>query len=306
MSENNWLGTGNKIDFSLDIDAESIGGQFSFTDNNYNFTGNRLNYYISSKSNDKPNQGYENSLTSAGISTSFEQFKNIRASLGISASHDDLKALDSASSSLKKQEGTFTQIDGNYGFTLDKRNRAFNPTDGSIISFSQSLPLYADRATISNTFGASTYKTISENIIGAAKFYASAINGLDDKDVRLSKRNSLGSRIRGFELNKIGPVDGSDFIGGNYASVLNLEADLPNILPESTKTDVSLFLDFGNVWGVDYDDTIDDGSKLRSSTGLSASWISPVGPMTFTLSQNLSKASTDKTESFNFNLGTTF
>ena len=37
-----------------------------------------------------------------------------------------------------------------------------------------------------------------------------------------------------------------------------------------------------------------------------ASWTSPLGPMTFTLSQNLSKADTDKTESFNFQLGTTF
>ena len=37
-----------------------------------------------------------------------------------------------------------------------------------------------------------------------------------------------------------------------------------------------------------------------------ASWMSPIGPMTFTLSQNISKASTDETESFNFQLGTTF
>jgi outer membrane protein assembly factor BamA len=34
--------------------------------------------------------------------------------------------------------------------------------------------------------------------------------------------------------------------------------------------------------------------------------MSPLGPMTFTFSQNLSKADTDETEQFNFNLGTTF
>ena len=34
--------------------------------------------------------------------------------------------------------------------------------------------------------------------------------------------------------------------------------------------------------------------------------MSPIGPMTFTLAQNLSKADSDVTESFNFNLGTTF
>ena len=87
---------------------------------------------------------------------------------------------------------------------------------------------------------------------------------------------------------------------------MNFEANLPNFLPEDTNTDISLFLDFGNVWGVDYDSSIDDSNKIRSSTGVMASWMSPIGPMTFTLAQNLSKADSDVTESFNFNLGTTF
>ena len=82
--------------------------------------------------------------------------------------------------------------------------------------------------------------------------------------------------------------------------------NLPNLLPESTKTDVGLFLDLGNVWGVDYDKTIDDSNKLRSSAGITTNWLSPVGPMSFIFSQNISKASTDVTESFNFRLGTTF
>ena len=55
-----------------------------------------------------------------------------------------------------------------------------------------------------------------------------------------------------------------------------------------------------------FDKSIDDSNKIRSSTGVAASWLSPLGPMTFILSTNLSKASTDTTESFNFNLGTTF
>ena len=66
------------------------------------------------------------------------------------------------------------------------------------------------------------------------------------------------------------------------------------MLPEDTNADVGLFLDFGNVWGVDYDSSIDDSNKIRSSTGISASWLSPLGPMTFVLSQNLSKADSDE------------
>ena len=101
-------------------------------------------------------------------------------------------------------------------------------------------------------------------------------------------------------------VDGADHIGGNYAAALNFETNLPNLLPDDTNIDISLFLDFGNVWGVDYDSSINESNKIRSTTGAMASWMSPIGPMTFTLSQNISKANTDETESFNFNLGTTF
>ena len=58
--------------------------------------------------------------------------------------------------------------------------------------------------------------------------------------------------------------------------------------------------------GSDYDSSIAESNKLRSSTGVALNWMSPIGPMSFVLSQNISKADTDKTETFRFNLGTTF
>ena len=181
------------------------------------------------------------------------------------------------------------------------------PTDGFITSFNQELPIYADKPFIANTFSSSIYQSFGQNIIGSSKFYLTTINSTSGEDVRLSKRKGLSTRrLRGFEQNKVGPVDGSDHIGGNYAAAINLETNLPNLLPDATNIDVGLFLDFGNVWGVDYDQTIDESNEIRSSTGLTASWESPLGPMTFVFSQNLLKADTDKTESFNFNLGTTF
>ena len=181
------------------------------------------------------------------------------------------------------------------------------PTDGSIVSFQQILPVYADKNFISNTFASSFYESISENVVGAGKLYLSAVNGLSSDDVRLSKRKFLSrNRLRGFERGKVGPVDGNDHVGGNYAAAVNFEANLPNFFPESTNTEAALFLDFGNVWGVDYDDSIDDSNKIRSATGAAINWISPIGPMSFVFSKNITKASTDVTESFNFNLGTTF
>ena len=307
VRENNWLGQGKTVGFEIEVDQESLGGMINYSNPNYDFLGNSITYYLANESNDKPDQGYENSITSAGVSTSFEQYKDIRASIGLDVSYDDLRTQSGATSALKNQGGTYTDLSTNYGFSYDKRDRVFMPTDGSIVGFNQSLPLYADRPSISNVLTSSSYKTLTEDVIGAGKFYITNINSIGSDDVRLSKRKFLSSRrLRGFEKGKIGPVDGKDHVGGNYAAALNLEANLPNLLPEDTNVDISFYLDFGNVWGVDYDKSLDDSNKLRSSTGVLASWMSPVGPMTFTFSQNLSKASTDITESFNFNLGTTF
>ena len=307
IKENNWLGEGKAVSFDIKIDDESLAGQLSFVDPNYDFLGNSLSYSIASEENDKPDKGFENSIVSAAISTSFEQYKDIYTNLSLNFSYDDLRTNSNASASLQKQDGDFTELAAVYGLTYDKRNRTFMPTDGSVFGFVQSLPIYADKPFVDNTFRFSTYHEFNENYVGSGKIFLSAINGLNDEDVRLSKRKTLSTRrLRGFSKGKIGPVDGNDHIGGNYAAAVNFDVNLPNLLPDSSNTDVSFFVDFGNVWEVDYDDSLDDSNKLRSSTGVNASWISPIGPLTFTLATNLSKASTDTTESFNFNLGTSF
>ena len=307
VSENNWLGSGQSVSFDLEVDKESFTGTLNYNDPNYDFLGNTINYSISSQTNDKPDQGYENSITSAGVGTSFEQYKDVFLSLGLNASHDDLRTTSTASTSLKKQEGTYNEVSGSYGFSYDTRDRSFNPTSGSILSFGQSLPIYADKSFIANSITASRYTSLNEDVIGVGKLFISTINGLGSDDVRLSKRKGLSTkRLKGFKKNKIGPVDNGDYVGGNYVAALNFEANLPTILPENTNVDIGAFLDFGNVWGVDYDSSIDDSNKIRSSTGLVANWMSPIGPMNFVLAQDLSKAETDQTQRFTFNLGTTF
>ena len=77
-------------------------------------------------------------------------------------------------------------------------------------------------------------------------------------------------------------------------------------MPESYRTDFSLFLDTGNVWNVDYNSAIDDSNKIRASVGVAANVWTPVGPLSWTVAQDLSKASTDSTETFNFRIGTSF
>ena len=307
ITENNWMGNGISLSTDISVDKETLRGGIYLANPNHNYSGNELNFNLSSVLNEKPDSGYENKILSTGIGTKFEQYKDIYFSPRVTVTYDDLSVLKTASKSVKKQEGTFTDLTFDYSIGIDKRDRAFMPTDGYVSNFGQQIPFYADSPFLKNNYNFSAYESFGPDVIGSIKFYGSTINALGDDDVRISKRINLPStRIRGFEYGKIGPKDGNDYVGGNYATAVNFETSLPNLFPESTKLDAGLFLDVGNVWGVDYDNSIDDSNKIRSSVGVNTSWISPVGPMSFILSNNISKAKTDKTESFNFRLGTTF
>ena len=150
-------------------------------------------------------------------------------------------------------------------------------------------------------------KDCYENNISTFSLSFKGASSLSGDDIKLSERLYIpGRKLRGFERGKVGPKDGEDYIGGNFLTTANLSTTLPQILSNIQEVDVVMFLDAANIWGVDYDSSLDDSNKIRSSTGVAVDWFTPVGPLNFSLTQPISKASTDKTESFRFNLGTTF
>ena len=117
------------------------------------------------------------------------------------------------------------------------------PTSGSLITLIKALPIYADKKFIANTFSTSFYKSLNlRDVVGSGKLFLSAINGLGDEDVRLSKRRYLSSkRLRGFQKGKVGPVDGKDHVGGNTAASINFEASLPNFYQNQLKQTLDYF-----------------------------------------------------------------
>jgi len=307
ISENNYLGRGLRVSADATLSAESVRGGLNIINPNYNYSGNKVFGGFFTKKTDKPSSGYENTLINFNIGTEFEQYRDIYFAPKVNFNIDDLTVDNTASDSLKKQAGSFNDLTFGYSIKNDKRNRRFMPTDGHILSFSQELPVITDSESIFNSLRYRTYHAFSDNVVGALKFYTAAVSSLGDKDVRLSKRLHLGRNLlRGFEPSKIGPKDGNDYVGGNYATAINLEAALPNILPESTETDISVFMDIGNLWHVDYSNSVDDSNKIRSSFGVATNMYTPIGPLSFVIAHNMSKAETDETQSFNFQIGTSF
>ena len=308
VTENNWLGRGIKLRSRVDVTQNSISGNIAVSNPNFNYTGNAVDAFLDVSSSDYgTTSGYESSKTGFGLGTSFEQYENIYISPSFSAAFEDIEVETTASDRIKKMQGSYFNLDFNYGIVVDKRNQPFQPSSGYRTKFSQSLPIILDTSSLGNQFEYSAYHTLSEDVIGSVKFFARTVNGLQGEDTRLSSRLFIpANRLRGFNTRKVGPKDGENYVGGNYISTLSIEAALPNLLPESSRTDISAFMDSGNVWHVDYDSTIDDTNKIRSAVGLAANVWTPVGPLSFVLAQDLTKSINDETQAFNFRIGTSF
>ena len=308
VSENNFLGKGVKLSTSLRISEDTIRGNFSVNNPNFNYSGRSLITNIERVTLDKlSDSGYESSKTGFSLGTSFEKNENLFFSPGVSTYFEKISTNSSASASLKKQEGSYFENKFSYTLDYDLRNQKFRTTDGIRSIFNQSVPLISDDFALSNSYEFKKWHELENSMVVDINFYGKAINSLTDEDVRVSNRLGLSSsRMRGFESGKIGPQDGNDYVGGNYAAAINLSTTLPMLLESFENIDMKYFIDAGNVWGVDYSDSVDESNSIRSSTGLTVNWFTPIGPMNFAFIQNISKASTDKTESFQFNIGTSF
>ena len=310
ITEKNFLGKGINLESSIELSEESLKGKFIYARPNFRNSDNTLFTSIRATTTDNLTDfGYKTSDTGFSLATRFEQYENLFFKPELDLSLEKIETNSSATTTLKKQEGSYTDFYFNYGLDYDLRNSTFNPSSGYKTSFYQTLPIVSDNNEIANTFVTTHYKplSLSSGMVGKASFYFKTVHSISDDDVRISKRASLPySRLRGFKKGSIGPLDDNDFVGGNYASSMNLSTTLPGLFRTVENIDMSYFIDAGNVWGVDYSDTIDDSNFIRSSTGVSLDLLTPVGPLSFSWTQPITKRSTDKTETFRFNLGTTF
>ena len=306
IKENNYLGLGIKLDTNLTLTDDSIKGKFSVLNPNYKNSDKSVKTVIESSSDDFFTlSGYKTSKTGVSIGTEFEQMNDMFVNIEVSNYYEDLETSSNANSIVKKQEGSYFENLLTYAIKYNKLDQNYQPTDGFLNSFSQTLPLISDDNSLENKITSSAYHSLTDNIILSAQFYLNTINSLDD-NVRISKRVFIPSRrLRGFESGKIGPKDGSQYIGGNYATALNLSSTVPNILFENEDVDLNLFFDLANVWEVDYNSSL-DSNKIRSSTGISLNWYSPIGPLSFSYAIPISDTNTDVTENFRFQIGTSF
>ena len=308
IKENNFNGKGINLAANLELGEDSVKGLLAYTHPNFAYSDRSVTTSIEATETDKlKKSGYKNTINAVAFSTRYEQYDDLFFSPGFTISSESLETNSSASASLKKQEGSYFDILFDYGLTYDKRNQPFQTTEGYISNWYQNIPLSTDQAAIINGYSVTGYKELIDDMIISTGIFTRAVNSISDDDVRISSRLfAPKSRLRGFESGKVGPRDGNDYIGGNYVATFNASSTVPYVLQTMENIDFKVFFDAGNVWGVDYSDTVDESNKIRTSTGVALELLTPVGPLTFSFAEAITKASTDVTETFRFQLGTTF
>ena len=307
VRENNYLGKGLSIDTRLSLSTERISGKFSINNPNFNNSDKEVNFGLQALQNDKlSNFGYKSSKYGSSIGTKFEYLEDFKLGVETSAYLERIETDSTASARQKTQEGNYFDNYLNFSFDYDKRNQKYKTTDGFRSVYKLNLPIISDNNTLTNTYDYKVYSELFEENISSLSMSFSASTSITGDNIKLSERLYVPQRkLRGFVNGKIGPKDGDDYIGGNYYALMNLSTTIPQILPNAQNIEVISFLDMANLWGVD-DNILDDGNKLRSSIGLGIDWFTPIGPLNFSFAHPITKNTSDKTETFRFNLGTTF
>jgi outer membrane protein insertion porin family len=308
IKENNFLGKGIKLDSNFLLSEDSFKGKFGVTNPKFNNTDKSIYINAEALENDNFDRfGYKSNKTGISFGTNFEYLKDFTLGVGSSNFYEIIETNSTASQAQQDQKGNYWDSFINLDFIYDKRNQKFQTTSGYRSFYSIDLPIISDKNTLKNFYDYSYYFDLFDKNVSSLSFLLRSANSITGENIKLSERINLpSSRLRGFETGRIGPKDGDDFIGGNYGASLNFASTIPQIFEEAQNVDFLFFVDAANLWGVDYDSSLNDSGSIRSSTGVALDWFSPVGPLNFSFAVPLSKKDGDKTETFRFNLGTTF
>ncbi|WP_440651322.1 outer membrane protein assembly factor BamA [Candidatus Pelagibacter sp. HIMB1495] len=308
VKENNYLGKGLALDANATITSETFKGSIGIENPNFNNSEKSIFGNVQAIEIDRMKaNGYKTNKTGFEFGTTFEYYEDFKLGLSTRSFYEKIETDSTASTRQQAQEGNYWDTFFNTRFDYDKRNQKYKTDDGIRSIYTLDLPIISDNYTLTNSYSFQKFTSLYDNNVSTFGFFIEAANSIKNDDIKLTERLFLPSKkLRGFEKGKVGPKDGNDFVGGNFVSSLNVSTTLPIIFENSDLFDASLHFDVANIWGVDYDSSIDDSNKIRSSIGIGVDWYTVIGPVNFSLSEAISKANTDITESFRFNIGTTF
>ena len=201
------------------------------------------------------------------------------------------------------------------GWRYDTKDSAINPTRGAYQNLSFEVSPGGDIKYYKATYQHQRFFPVTRDMVLMLNGEVGYANGLGGQVMPFYKNFYAGGpgSVRGYEASSLGPYQiASDgdivHLGGTRRAIFNAELSMP--MP-GFGSDKSLkfgpFFDAGQVYADSTDDEkVQDGGSIRMSVGLAATWISPFGPLKFSLAQPLNNENDDKLQRFQFQMGQTF
>jgi outer membrane protein insertion porin family len=322
VSQNNLFGTGNRLALQINSGSVNTVYSLSYTNPYYTLDGVSLGYDIYRRDVDSSNQSnvgaYQTSTIGTGFRFGFPVNERDFISLGLTFE-------DTAVTTFPDSPPQYLQFVEDYGDTnttflvsgswaRDTRNDFLFPTTGMLqrLAAEWATPL-GDLQYYKASYQLQNYFPFRNNFSLMLNGEVGYGRGLNGKPLPFFKNFYAGgvNSVRGYQAGTLGPKDtNGDAIGGDTRLVANAELFFPVPgLKDDKSLRMSIFGDTGATFGP-YDEYGRYSSfafgDLRYSLGIAALWVSPLGPLKFSVAQPLNSKAGDKTEVFQFTFGNTF
>lgn len=328
VTENNFLGTGRQVSFGVNRSDTVRSANFNYTNPYYTVDGVSRGFNLFYRETDLSNSRYE--LTSyiedslgGGINFGYPIDRYSRLNFGVGYTHTSIQVEQPVIEIVKfldEYGDNYDFFDVTASWRRSTLNRGLFPTSGTSqrVSLRVVLPEISDFSFYKVGYGSNAYFPLTANHewvfrargdvrygdgygdLGELPFFEHYFSG------------GIGS-VRGYRPNSLGPkstppegsTERADPYGGNLQMEGSLELIVPFIfLEDRSQVRSSVFLDGGNVFDTDRGFDPEPG-EIRFAAGISLSWITPIGPLSFSLGQALNDEDEDRPQFFQFLLGQT-
>ncbi|NPA71897.1 MAG: outer membrane protein assembly factor BamA [Gammaproteobacteria bacterium] len=318
VSERNFIGSGNKLDLKLATSAARKTVDIGLT--NPYFTEDGVSFgagiYLSEIDAEALSVA-DYTTNNMGVRLSLAYPLSEKESLSYGLKFDSQELICSSTFTICNDYinnfgKNSSSIVSTVGWNHNSANSFYFPTEGhkTNLSLEAVLPGTSNESYFKVYANESWYLPMTKHLTFKMKGSFAYGDGFDGISALPFYRNfyagGIGS-VRGFEPNSLGDrydltIDGSDRPRGGSVKLATTAAIVIPVpfIEDSSNARLSLFLDAGNVFnGLDNVKL----EEFRSAIGIGASWITPVGPLTFSFARPIGYSVDDRTQTFQFSLG---
>ena len=315
ISQDNFLGFGSKVAFNINTEKTKRNYSFNFSNPYHNLDSVSRSFGFNlqkTKSDDEDTvSSYNADRIGLNYSYGLPMTEDNRFYLSLNYLNWDITT--NVNSPIEIEEfvadngNKFNNFSFKVSYAIDKRDSGRFPRSGFKTSLGAEVFVPgSDLEYYKITFRTDSYFQINKQndvilrLMGITKF-GEGYGGTQDLPFYDKFRAGGPKSVRGYRKNSLSPLDSEgDPLGGDFMLAGSSEIIFkPPVDVAQLRT--AFFVDYGGAFK-DYDSfEFDD---LKGSLGLSIKWISPFGGVSVSITSPINSDSDDKTESFQFNLGT--